>query len=177
MSRIKVSQPNVESQDNTEFLYQLSYCSILKQGMSEREILDLVAHAQRSNQANEITGMLMIDQGLVIQWLEGKKSVVRALWQKLQVDSRHHCLVELLHRNFAKDRLFPDWSMHRATRQEMLDIVHSAREKAQEGEPTPWAGAIATMCILIDPQYAKNYAATMQDPASLAPAAQSGSAA
>lgn len=151
-----------EPEDHVDFFYQLAYCSVLKQQQDEQMVHDIVIQAQKNNAANNITGMLMIEQGLVIQWLEGKKADVRALWDKLQEDTRHHCMVELLHRNFAKERLFPDWSMQRTTRQEMLAIVHSAREAANSQQPTPWAGAIATLCILIDPEYAKNYGLILQ---------------
>ena len=154
-----------DSENNSELLYQVAYCSVLKQHMDTAAVQEIVTHAQRNNLANHITGMLMIEQGLVIQWLEGDLSAVKKLWRKLQADTRHYCMVELLHRDFVKQRLFPDWSMHRATREEMLAIVHTAREQAESGEPTPWAGAIATLCILIDPEYAKSYGATLHNPA------------
>lgn len=148
-----------------ESFYQIAYCSVLKQQMDEADVQQMVAHSQRNNQARGITGMMMIDQGLVIQWLEGSKDDVRQLWAKLQKDNRHHCIVQLLQRDFTDTRLFPDWSMQRTTREDMLAIVHSARENAERGEPTPWAGAIATMCILIDPEYAKTYGAALSNQA------------
>ncbi len=157
---------NAMSPENaSEFLYQLSYCSILKQEMDEAAVRAMVSQAQRKNVAQNITGMLMIEKGLVIQWLEGPKATVRALWDRLQADPRHHCIVELLHRNFATERLFPDWSMQRATRQEMLEIIHDARVKASAGEPSPWAGAISTMCILLDPTHAATYGEAMRNQA------------
>jgi Sensors of blue-light using FAD len=147
--------------EDVTFLYQMAYCSILTQEQDEAAIKAMVAQAQRNNLAHNITGMLMIEQGLVIQWIEGKKADVRALWAKLQEDPRHHCIVELIHRNFVKERLFPDWSMQRTTREEMLAIIHSARDLANGDKPSPWAGALAVMCILIDPQYAQNYGKAM----------------
>jgi hypothetical protein len=150
----------IETED-VSFLYQMAYCSILTQEQDEPAIKAMVAQAQRNNLAHNITGMLMIEQGLVIQWIEGKKADVRALWAKLQDDPRHHCLVELIHRSFVTERLFPDWSMQRTTREEMLGIIHSARDLANGDKPSPWAGALAVMCILIDPQYAQNYGKAM----------------
>ena len=150
-----------ESENDIGFLYQLAYCSVLTQQLDDAAVQAIVDHAQQNNVANNITGLLMIEQGLVIQWLEGKKSDVRRLWAKLQEDPRHHCLVELLHRDFAETRLFPDWSMQRTTREEMLEIVHGARKQAESSEPSPWAGAIGTMCLLIDPDYAKTYGAAL----------------
>ena len=146
--------------------YQLVYCSILKKGMTAQEIDQLVAHAQATNKQNDVTGLLMIDNGLVVQWIEGRRDVVRGLWDKLLRDTRHYCIVELLHRDFQEQRLYPDWSMKPTTRQEMLAIVHSAREAAQSptGWPNPWADAIGALCILIDPEYSKAYAQAMPTP-------------
>ena len=166
---------------SSELFYQLAYCSVLKQHMSASAVQDIVDVSQCNNVKNNITGMLLIEQGLVVQWLEGKEADVRALWARLQSDSRHHCLVELLHRSFIKERLFLDWAMHRTTREEMLSIIHGAREQAENSEFSPWAGAIATMCLLIDPEYARNYGAALQGQVTSPPLAealcQTGSAA
>jgi hypothetical protein len=140
--------------------YQLAYCSILKQEMTTTELDALVAHAQETNARNGLTGLMMIDNGLIVQWIEGRRDAVRGLWDKLLKDPRHYCVVELLHRDFQEQRTYPDWSMQRTTRQDMLAIVHSAREAAQKpfGLPNPWAGAIAALCILIDPEFSQAYA-------------------
>jgi hypothetical protein len=140
-------------------LYQIAYCSVLTHAMDAQQIAHLFAQAQRNNATRHISGLLMIDGLLVIQWLEGDKAVVRALWAKILKDQRHHCIVELLHRDYQKQRLFPDWCMREATRQEMLAIVHNARELSDSVLPSPWAGAISTLCILLDPAYAQSYAA------------------
>ncbi len=145
-------------------LYQLAYCSVLKKPLTAQEAQGLVAHAQQHNAAQRITGMMMMDHGLVVQWLEGEYDTVRALWKRIQQDPRHHCIVELLHRNYQEQRLFPDWSMRYASRSEMLAIVHNARELAHkpDGLPSPWAGAMSALCILIDPEYASAYAPVMR---------------
>ena len=132
------------------YLYQMLYSSVLKQSMSPSEIDVLVKNAQRSNQEAGITGMLMMDAGIVVQWLEGDKSVVRELWAKLQRDPRHECMVELMHREYQEKRLYPNWSMHLTTRQNMLAIVHQAREQHNYGIPNPWAPAIDKLCELLD---------------------------
>jgi Sensors of blue-light using FAD len=146
--------------------YQLAYCSILKEAMSPTQLDALVAHAQEANARSGITGLMMIDKGLIVQWIEGRRDVVRGLWDKLLKDPRHYCIVELLHRDFQEQRTYPDWSMQRTTRQDMLAIVHSAREAAQKpfGLPNPWADAIAALCILIDPEFSQAYAQAQHVP-------------
>ena len=66
-----------DPENNSELLYQVAYCSVLKQHMDTAAVQEIVTHAQRNNLANHITGMLMIEQGLVIQWLEGDLSAVK----------------------------------------------------------------------------------------------------
>jgi hypothetical protein len=146
--------------------YQLAYCSLLKVPMTQLELDTLVAHAQETNTRNGLTGLMMIDSGLVVQWIEGRRDVVRGLWDKLLADPRHHCIVELLHRDFQEQRTYPNWSMQRTTRKDMLAIVHSAREAAQSpfGLPNPWADAIAALCILLDPDYSQAYAQAKPSP-------------
>lgn len=141
--------------------YQMAYCSIFKQAMTAPEIAALIAQAQTANACNNITGLLMIDDRLVVQWIEGRRDAVRNLWDKILKDPRHYCIVELLHRDFQEKRTYPSWSMQPTTRKDMLAIVHSAREAAQSpigGPPNPWADAISTLCILLDPEYSQAYA-------------------
>jgi Sensors of blue-light using FAD len=132
------------------YIYQLAYCSVLTAALPVADRQNLVAKAQQYNLAAGITGLLMMDQSVVVQWLEGDKAAVRKLWGSLQRDTRHHCLVELLHREYQETRLYPNWSMHHATRQEMLEIIHQARDQANYGIPNPWEPAIAKLCELID---------------------------
>jgi Sensors of blue-light using FAD len=133
--------------------YQLAYCSMLKEPMSETEIEALVEHAQLNNLSNEVTGLLMIDHTLVVQWIEGRHSTVRKLWDKLQQDPRHHCIVKLLHRNYQEQRIYPDWTMQRVPREEIVAIVRSAKEldDMKLYLPNPWSPAISTLADFLDP--------------------------
>lgn len=142
-------------------LYQMAYCSLLTHPLSAHEVRVLITNAQRYNAEHGITGLLMMDGNLVVQWLEGSKTQVRTLWNRLLADSRHHCVVELLHRSYPSKRLFPHWSMRHASRAEMLSIVHTARELSNGDMQTPWADAIGALCILLDPKYAAAYAQAM----------------
>jgi Sensors of blue-light using FAD len=140
--------------------YQLAYCSILKEPMSPQAMQTLVEKAQISNARSEVTGLMMVDNLLVVQWIEGRRAAVRSLWDKLQTDPRHHCIVQLLHRDFQEQRMYPNWAMQLTSRSDMLAILHDARASANKpfGLPSPWAPAISALCLLIDPEFAQNYA-------------------
>ncbi len=141
-----------QTQINPGF-YQLAYCSILKECMSETKTDLLVEHAQRNNLKNEVTGLLMIDHTLVVQWIEGPRSTVRKLWDKLQLDPRHHCIVQLLHRDYQEQRIYPDWAMQRVPREDIVAIVRSAKEldDMRLYLPNPWSPAISTLADFLDP--------------------------
>jgi hypothetical protein len=136
--------------------YQLAYFSLLKEKMSEHDKSEMIAKAQAANVKREVTGILMIHETLVVQWIEGHRSDVRNLWSIILKDPRHHCIVELMHRDYQENRLYPDWAMHPTTRAELIETVHGARYLAQApiGLPNPWAGAISKLCELVDPAFA-----------------------
>jgi hypothetical protein len=170
MSAMDASEEGVNTPAVQSGLYQMAYCSVLARPLNADELSMLVTQAQRNNQLHHISGMLMVDGLLVIQWLEGSKDQVRTLWANILKDSRHACIVELLHRDYQTQRLFPDWSMRQATREEMMAIVHNARELSDSVLPSPWASAISVLCILLDPEYAKSYALAASSSPSLAQA-------
>ncbi len=137
--------------------YQLAYCSVLKKPLSKAQIKALIKHAQESNLRNEVTGVLMIDACVVVQWIEGRRATVRGLWEKLLSDPRHHCIVQLMHRDYQEQRIYPNWAMQSTTRAELVATIQSANDLAQApiGLPNPWADAIAKLCELIDPVFGK----------------------
>lgn len=153
-----------------EHLYQMAYCSVACSPITPALLKDILTKANAHNSAHGITGTLMADQGLFIQWLEGPKQAVRDLWARILDDPRHHCIVELMHNDSWTTRMFPNWSMSISSREDMLEIVHEARDSAQETQ-SPWAPAIATLCILLDTNYSQAYgrlsmgAAEQQTPA------------
>lgn len=140
-------------------LCQLVYCSLLKEPLTQDEVASLLAQARSNNALNAITGQLMMDDGLVIQWLEGPSDRVRSLWRKLLADTRHHCVVPLVPRKPLPTRAFSDWAMRAATRQEMVEIVKFARDMANDpNEPaSPWAPAVATLCVLLEQDSATEF--------------------
>ena len=133
--------------------FQMAYSSVLKKELTSDELQALIIQAQAANVRNDVTGLLMIDKCLVVQWVEGRRTTVRDLWDKIQKDPRHYCIVQLLHRDFQEHRTYPDWAMQMNSRADLLAILHSAREAAAApfGLPNPWAPAIASLCALIDP--------------------------
>jgi hypothetical protein len=148
-------------QDPLPSLKQIAYCSVAKALPAPMSWSQLIAQFQIANQQRSITGLMMIDANLIIQWIEGHEVAVDSLWEKIQHDERHHCIVPLVERH-AHQRLFADWGLRKASRNEMLSIVREARKLSTTQPETeqPWEHALATLSILIDPDFSPFYAKT-----------------
>lgn len=70
----------------------------------------ILLQAHKNNPALGITGVLCQGQGFFFQVLEGERSRVNALYQRICADSRHKD-VNLLHFEEIKERQFGQWSM------------------------------------------------------------------
>jgi hypothetical protein len=90
-------------------LHQLIYMSTLtdKNESYLRAILDTCQH---TNKLANITGMLLYHDGSIMQVLEGEETVVKAFYEKIQKDKRHHD-VFLLDEFPIAERSFAQWSM------------------------------------------------------------------
>lgn len=70
----------------------------------------ILMQAQAHNRAQGITGVLCQGQGYFLQVLEGERSRVNALYQRICGDARHKD-VELLRYEDISERLYDPWSM------------------------------------------------------------------
>ncbi len=121
----------------------------------------------RNNQREDITGVLVANGRLNIQYLEGPEVAVRALWARIQSDTRHHSIVQLYEQVMQAPRLFPKWAMLRgqASKQEMLAMVRSAYLSADAASRPEWAQSIGPLMILLDGEFSHVYAGDASDDA------------
>lgn len=66
--------------------------------------------AQKNNEAQGLTGMLVFNHQYFLQALEGSRSAVNQLLHKLYNDPRHHDMLVLRFEDITR-REFPAWSM------------------------------------------------------------------
>ncbi len=131
---------------------QLLYCSLAAPNLEEHEIDEIVRQAQAKNQAAQITGMLMVHQGIFLQWIEGPRHAVEILWRKLLLDPRHYCIVKLITTRDRPQRSFADWSMQLVPRDYVLELLNDAREAARYDKASPWAPAMDALMKLVEGQ-------------------------
>ncbi|MBO0951563.1 BLUF domain-containing protein [Fibrella forsythiae] len=90
------------------------------------EIGPLLAQSQRNNTRWGITGVTLYVRGSVVQVLEGEDQVLRALYQRIEADPRHHQVEHILTRPITQ-RLFSTWSMgYETISDSQLEEIHTA---------------------------------------------------
>ena len=97
-------------------MYYLVYVSQAGRPMNNAELEAILAPSRAANTRLGITGLLVYryspdtDSGHFIQMLEGERGAVRALYDKIVRDSRHHTKI-VLGEGDMPERMFADWSM------------------------------------------------------------------
>ena len=91
-------------------MFQLTYASTAAKLFSAAELLKLLPAYRENNLRLNVTGLLLYKQGSFMQALEGEEDTVRALYDKIRKDTRHHHVLTLAAITIA-ERQFPRWSM------------------------------------------------------------------
>ena len=90
--------------------YSLVYQSVATPLLTPAALLDILLTARRFNSSARLTGLLLVDGGRVLQFLEGREPAITDLYARLVRDPRHTA-VTLLAAGPAQVREFPDWAM------------------------------------------------------------------
>ncbi len=125
------------------------YCSVAAQQIDEELASDLLATARRNNIRLGITGHLMADDGLFVQYLEGPTAAVSAVFAKISDDRRHRCVTLLHAQDRLAQRVYPEWTMGfgRVSRESLLGVVDAATQAAPRD--SHWAQALPVLTRLL----------------------------
>ena len=95
-------------------IYKTLYCSRNMIGgqpwQRESEIQQILQVARENNRKQDVTGALLFNAGYFAQVLEGPRSEVERIFEKIQRDMRHGDVV-VLENGYAQGRDFSEWSM------------------------------------------------------------------
>jgi Sensors of blue-light using FAD len=154
-----LTEPKTGSAESSVLL-RIMYSSVMPLALDETELNQLLVQSAANNQRDGITGVLMVDRTLYIQYFEGPEAAVKALWSRISADKRHHLIVQLYEENGMLKRLFGQWAMLRgkASRAEMLSLIRNADVQSDTVPRPAWSLAIAPLVILLDAQYNEAYA-------------------
>ena len=97
-------------------MHYIVYVIQAKKPMDAATLESLLSSSRSWNTKQGLTGMLIYrysedaDRGYFIQMLEGGQSEVRALFEKIRRDKRHHTVLTLAEGEI-DTRMFSDWAM------------------------------------------------------------------
>jgi hypothetical protein len=86
------------------------YASRAAAGMDHEELLAILRQSKATNPLHGITGVLCYSEGIFLQVLEGGRSAVNRLYNRIVADPRHR-EVELMLYEETSERRFAGWSM------------------------------------------------------------------
>ena len=91
-------------------LVRLMYASRAVPAVDQEALLTILRQCKTRNPENGITGVLCYSDGIFLQVLEGGRTAVNALYNRIVADARH-TQVELMSYAEIGERRFAGWSM------------------------------------------------------------------
>lgn len=91
-------------------LVRLMYASRAVNAVDQNELVAILRKSKANNPEHGITGVLCYSEGIFLQVLEGGRSEVNRLYNRIATDPRH-ADVELMHYEEISERRFAGWSM------------------------------------------------------------------
>lgn len=91
-------------------MVRLIYVSEVAEGCGLQDVNDILQISRKNNEENGITGILCYDGTHFIQWIEGAREKINALYGFILKDKRHGNVTILEYSEIAK-REFQGWSM------------------------------------------------------------------
>jgi hypothetical protein len=91
-------------------LVRLMYASRAIATIDQEELVAILRKSKANNPAVGVTGVLCFGEGIFLQVLEGGRSAVNKLYNRIVADKRHHD-VELLCYEEIGERQFAGWAM------------------------------------------------------------------
>lgn len=112
-------------------MFCLGYISFANEILRHSDLIELAQQSARNNEKLGITGVLLYDNGLFLQFLEGEEQAVRDLLNRIERDRRHSRLTVVVE-SPVPTRHFPGWHMALADAekfpQESRDIIRHLSE-------------------------------------------------
>jgi hypothetical protein len=124
------------------------YVSTSVKLMHENQLLDILHNSRLHNAALNISGVLLYSDGMFIQVLEGKDTVIDALYARIQADQRHKNIIKIIDEPII-EKSFGQWLMGFAVTdskktEKLLGYLRSINELDLTGSNSMAVDAIKT---------------------------------
>lgn len=135
---------------------RLIYISKCRESLKDEALYDMLAVAREQNRASGITSLLIHQEALCLQVLEGEEKVIAACYARIRRDWRHEACQVVSHEDVA-DRVFPGWplvyrsgrDLERGQVRQLADIVECAERLARkEKDADRWAMDVYLRALL-----------------------------
>ncbi|MFD2163422.1 BLUF domain-containing protein [Paradesertivirga mongoliensis] len=91
-------------------LHRIVYVSTSVDLLAEEQLEEILSVSRKNNSEKDITGILVYNDGNILQVLEGSKKDLHTLYGQISQDHRHYgCII--LQDTPSETRSFADWSM------------------------------------------------------------------
>ncbi|MGD1915054.1 MAG: BLUF domain-containing protein [Phycisphaerales bacterium] len=91
-------------------IFQLVYVSVSSRPMVDQELHAIQTAAVKNNRTNDVTGVLLYNNGCFLQLLEGSRDALAKTYGRIATDSRH-VRPSVLYYQRAEKRVAESWSM------------------------------------------------------------------
>jgi hypothetical protein len=89
--------------------HTICYISNQTEPLSDTDLNALFNYILKNNPPREITGILLFNNGIFLQVLEGEKEVLKILYKSIKADKRHHKILTIFNQPIEK-RIFSDYN-------------------------------------------------------------------
>jgi hypothetical protein len=123
-------------------LVRLMYASRAVPAVDQEELLAILKKSKANNPKSGVTGALCFSEGVFLQVLEGGRSAVNKLYNRIASDARHTDVV-LLNYEEIEERRFAGWSMGQVSMQRLNPALLLKYSECAKLDPYAVSGKVS----------------------------------
>ena len=123
-------------------LVRLMYASRAVPAVDQEELIAILKKSKANNHKSGVTGALCFSEGVFIQVLEGGRTAVSKLYNRIANDARHSDVV-LLNYDEIEERRFSGWSMGQVNMQRLNPALLLKYSECAKLDPFAVSGKVS----------------------------------
>ena len=123
-------------------LVRLMYASRAVPAVDQEELIAILKKSKANNHKSGVTGALCFSEGVFIQVLEGGRTAVSKLYNRIANDARHTDVV-LLNYDEIEERRFSGWSMGQVNMQRLNPALLLKYSECAKLDPFAVSGKVS----------------------------------
>ena len=123
-------------------LVRLMYASRAVPAVDQEELIAILKKSKANNAKSGVTGALCFSEGVFIQALEGGRTAVSKLYNRIAADARHTDVV-LLNYDEIEERRFSGWSMGQVNMQRLNPALLLKYSECAKLDPYAVSGKVS----------------------------------